>query len=499
MSNARVVPLDRIAGHALLTDLPGQDELRKSKVSLCVLIPVYNERHLVAASIARVLALQSKLISSLEVIVVDDCSTDGSWELLRQIAGTDHRIRLYRHHKNQGKGSAIRTAVSHARGDVCIVHDADMEYNPADIPSLLVPFIEEGADAVFGSRYLSAPYRRVLMHRHTNINKFITRISNWFTDLDLSDLETCYKAVKTPLLKSIPIRSNDFRFEVEIAFKLAKRRARIFEVPIRYMPRTYEEGKKIRTKDGILAIFAMLRHWIIDDIYKHDQYGSNILVDLQSARRFNNWLGDTIRPYIGDQVLEIGAGIGAFTNQIIPRDLYVASDIESDYLNYLHSYSIGKPYLRILELDAQNPAGFQRLKNQFDTVLMINVLEHLGDPDSALNNLHSALMDNGRAIILVPQSQALYGSLDEALDHKRRYSRDQLKESMERAGFEVERIFDFNRISAPAWRLNGKILKRKHFSPIQIKILEMLMPLIRKVDRCWPWQGISLIAIGRKK
>jgi SAM-dependent methyltransferase len=269
------------------------------------------------------------------------------------------------------------------------------------------------------------------MYRHTKINKLITRLGNWFTDLDLTDLETCYKAIKTPLLKSIPIRSNDFRFEVEITFKLAKRRARVFEVPIRYLPRTHEEGKKIGIKDGFLAILAMLRHWIIDDIYQHDQYGANILADLQSARRFNKWLGDTLRPHVGDRILEIGAGIGSLTSQFIPRDLYVASDINSDYLDYLRSYSIGKPYLRVLEVDATKPEDFLRLEGQFDTVLMINVLEHLSDEQAALANMHAALREGGRAIILVPHSQALYGSLDEALMHRERYSVLKLREAMQ--------------------------------------------------------------------
>jgi glycosyltransferase involved in cell wall biosynthesis len=465
---------------------------------LSILTPVYNERHLVAASLARVLALKSSLISRLELIVVDDHSTDGSWEILQRIAASDTRIKLLRHSHNRGKGAAIRTAINEATGDVCIIHDADMEYNPADIPGILLPFVEEGADAVFGSRYLSAPYRRVLMYRHTKINKTITRLGNWFTDLDLTDLETCYKAIKTPLLKSIPIRSNDFRFEVEITFKLAKRRARVFEVPIRYLPRTHEEGKKIGIKDGFLAVLAMLRHSIIDDIYQDDQYGSNILADLQSARRFNKWLGDTLRPYLGDRVLEIGAGIGSLTSQFIPRDLYVASDINPDYLDYLRSYSIGKPYLRVLEVDATNPQDFQQLEGQFDSALMINVLEHLPEEQPALANIHSALMDGGRAIILVPRSQALYGSLDKALLHRERYSVQKLRETMEKAHFTVEKIFDFNRSSLPGWIINGRLLQRKRFSKLQIKALEFLMPFIRRADCLWPWMGISLVAIGTK-
>src|SRR5882724_3753389 len=242
----------RVANHTSLTSF-----------RLSVLVPVYNERHVAEASLRRVLALEDDLISSLEVIVVDDRSTDGTWTILERLATEDDRLVLLRNERNLGKGAALRKAIARSTGDISIVHDADLEYDPADIPSLLVPFAREGADAVYGSRYLSAPYRRALMHRHTTINKILTSASNWLTDLNLTDLETCYKAVKTDLLKSIPLRSNDFRFEVELTFKLAKRRARLFEAPIRYLPRTREEGKKIKAWDGVLAIISMLYFWLI--------------------------------------------------------------------------------------------------------------------------------------------------------------------------------------------------------------------------------------------
>jgi glycosyltransferase involved in cell wall biosynthesis len=478
--------------------LPGEPEPAET-VSLSVLTPVYNERHLVGASLARVLALESDRISRLEVIVVDDCSTDGSWAVLSQIAARDSRVRLYRHEKNSGKGAAIRTALEHATGDICIVHDADMEYNPGDIPMLLRPFIEEGADAVFGSRYMSAPYRRALMHRHTVINRTLTAMSNWLTDLNLSDVETCYKAINTSLLKSIPLRSNDFRFEIEIAFKLAKRRARIFEVPIRYSPRSHEEGKKIRAKDGVLAVGAMIKYSLIDDIYSEKEYGSNILADLQDARRFNKWMADTLRPYVGDRVLEIGAGIGTLTSQFIPRDRYVATDINAHYLHYLRSYAAGKPYLQVARVDAGRPEDFVALGGSFDSVLMINVLEHVPDEQLALANVRDALVAGGRAVILVPQHPKLYNSLDDALEHRERYTAEGLRASLERAGFEVERVFDFNRTSVPAWFVNGGLFKRRTFSRFQLKGLELMMPIVRRVDTLCPWGGLSVIGIGVKR
>jgi SAM-dependent methyltransferase len=379
-----------------------------------------------------------------------------------------------------------------------MIHDADMEYNPADIPSLLRPFIDEGADAVFGSRYMSAPYRRALMHRHTMVNKTITTISNWFTDLSLSDIETCYKLVNTRLLKSMPLRSNDFRFEIEVTFKLAKRRARIFEAPIRYLPRSHDEGKKIRAKDGVLAIAAMLKYSLIDDIYAEDEYGSNILANLQNARRFNKWMADMLRPWVGDRVLEIGAGIGTLTGQFIPRDLYVASDINPHYLRYLKSYAMGKPYLHVAKVDAGRSEDFSTFTGAFDTVLMINVLEHVPDEQLALRDVHASLARGGRAVILVPQHPVLYNSLDVALEHRERYTADGLRASLERAGFQVEKIFDFNRTAVPGWWFNGRVLHRKHFTRVQLKVLELLMPFIRRLDRLAPWKGLSVVGIGVK-
>lgn len=483
----------------ILYQLPVYENQRATSFSLSILVPVYNERHVVEASLRRVLALEHSLISSLEVIVVDDCSKDGSWKILQRLASEDSRIVLLRHEKNQGKGAAIRTAIAHATGDISIVHDADLEYNPADIPSVLLPFAEEGADAVFGSRYLSARYRRALMYRHTMINSFLTFLSNCLTDLMLTDLETCYKAVNTTLLKSIPFRSNDFRFEVEIAFKLAKRRARIFEVPIRYLPRTQEEGKKIRARDGLFALAAMLRFWLIDDLYKEDEYGSHNLIELERSRRFNLWLGNTLRPFVGNRVLELGAGIGTITNQFIPRELHIASDTNPHYLHYLRSYSFGKPYLRVLEINPEEPQHFLGLEEQFDTVIAINILQHSSDEQAALRNMREALEPGGRAIVLVPQHPKLYGSLDSSLGRRERYTSDKLERAMKEAGFKVEQLIDFNRVSVPGWWLNGKLMRRRKFSRVQLKALDMAMPLLKRIDRLWPWKGLSAIAIGVKE
>lgn len=483
----------------LLYDLPVYNELTATSFSLSVLVPVYNERHVVEASLRRVLALEHDLINRLEVIVVDDFSTDGSWEILQRLADEDDRVMLLRHERNSGKGAAVRTAISRATGDISIVHDADLEYNPADIPSLLEPFAKEGADAVFGSRYLSAQYRRALMHRHTKINKFLTACSNWLTDLSLTDMETCYKAINTVLLKSIPLRSDDFRFEVEIVFKLAKRRARVFEVPVRYLPRTQEEGKKIKARDGFRALTAMMRFFFIDDLYKKDEFGSRMLAELERTRRFNLWLGHTLRPFLGDRVLEVGAGVGTLTSQFIPREVYVATDTSSHFLHYLRSYSFGKPYLRVLEFDPSQQEELQGLEQEFDTVIAINLLEHAQDELKALRTLWQTLTPGGRAIVLAPQHPALFGSLDRFLDRRKRYMAADVHRLLTHAGFNVERTIDFNRASVPGWWLNGKILRRSSFSRLQLKVLDMLTPALRRLDRFLPWRGLSVIAVAVKR
>ena len=167
-------------------------------------------------------------------------------------------------------------------------------------------------------------------------------------------------------------------------------------------------------------------------------------------------------------MLEIGAGIGTLTDQFIPRDLYFATDINPSYLHYLTKYALGKPYLRVRRVDVVEPEHFEGLAGVFDTVLMINVLEHVSDPYKALQNVASALMPAGKAVVLVPQGPGLYGSLDVALEHRERYTRAGLVESMERAGLKVEHVREFNRISVPAWWFNGRVLKRRS-SRVQLK------------------------------
>lgn len=474
------------------------DALEARRPRLSIIVPLYNERHLVGELLSRILESPARSWVDFEILVVDDGSTDGSRELVREIAAREPAIRVLEQPENQGKGSAVRRGIAEAAGDLILFQDADLEYDPRDYDRLLKPFFEDGADAVYGSRFASSERRRVLYFRHSLGNRLITFMSNWFTDLNLTDVETCYKMIRAPLLKSIPLRSNDFRLEIEITAKLSKRGCRIFEVPVSYVGRTYQEGKKIGWRDGFRALTGILKYWLIDDLYTDDAFGGQILHTLERTRRFNRWMVSRVLPDVGHRVLEIGAGIGNITGFVLPRDEYVASDINPNYLHYLHNFAAGKPYLSVAQVNLDQPGDFERLRGRFDTVICLNVLEHVKNPNAALENLFSALAPGGRALLYVPRGQALYGALDDALGHRCRYNPGMLRQEVEAAGFEVERIEGFNRASVPGWWINGKLLKRRRFSRLQLKIVDMLVPALKLVDRALPWPGLGLFCVARK-
>ena len=477
----------------------------KSSTTLSVLVPVYNEEYLVAASLERLMCLaDSPCLERVQIIVVNDGSSDRTWEAISQfrelLAGTpsDKLQWLFiQHEKNKGKAAAIHTALSAVTEELCVIHDADLEYHPGDLKKMVEVFLAEQADAVFGSRFLASEYRRVLFFRHELGNRFLTLLCNMVSDLNLSDMETCYKMVRTGLLKSIPLTGKGFEIEPEITIKLAKRGARIFEVPIRYAGRTYQEGKKINWRDGIKAVSAIFRFSISDQIYVEDAYGSQILGRLNRAPRFTRWMADVIRPYIGHTVLEIGAGIGNLTAQLIPRTSYWATDINPLYLMYLENVGRNRPYMTVSFTDAEKVATYPK-DQKFDTVICLNVVEHLADDRGALLNIRSALDAGGRAIILVPCGPSLYGTLDEVLGHQRRYTQESLKELVISAEFELEKMIEFNRIGVVAWWVNGRLLRRRTFGLWQIKALNVMTPVFRAIDKLLPLPPLSLIAVVRK-
>lgn len=222
---------------------------------LSVVIPAYNEKNTILELLRRVEAVPLSLEK--EIIVVDDFSTDGTRELLAGLGRPD--IKILFHPKNMGKGSALRTALSEATGDIVLIQDADLEYNPAEYPDLLAPILDGRADVVYGSRFLGGPHR-VLFFWHSVANRFLTALSNMVTNLNLTDMETCYKVFRKDVLERLRLKSRRFGFEPEVTIKVAKLKCRIYEVPISYAGRNYNEGKKIGWKDAVAALWHILRY-----------------------------------------------------------------------------------------------------------------------------------------------------------------------------------------------------------------------------------------------
>lgn len=225
-------------------------------MKLSVVMPVYNERGTLREVVQRVLAVPMEL----ELICVDDGSSDGSTEILAELQQQFPQIRVFLQPQNMGKGAALRRGIEEAVGDYVIVQDADLEYDPAEYPVLLGPLEQGKADVVFGSRFLGGGPHRVLYFWHSVGNRLLTLMSNVFTDMNLSDMETCYKVFRREILQAIPIEENRFGFEPEITVKIAKRRLRVYEVGISYWGRTYEEGKKIGWKDGVRAVYCLVKY-----------------------------------------------------------------------------------------------------------------------------------------------------------------------------------------------------------------------------------------------
>lgn len=463
---------------------------------LSILVPVYNEEEYLAEILDR--AVRAPLPGDLqrEIVVVDDGSTDDSaliaGECARRHAGV---IRVLSQPRNQGKGAAIRRAVAEARGEWCIIQDADLEYDPREYARVLEPLVAGAADVVYGSRFALRERRRVLYFWHSVANHWLTTLANIAADLNLTDVETCYKAFRTSLLRSIPIRSDRFGFEPEITIKLAKRQAYIFEVPISYEGRTYADGKKVGLRDAFEAVYVILRCWFASDLYTDP--GGEILDAFSVTPRFNRWMADTIRPYVGARVLEIGAGTGSITRHLSDRSQVLATDTRPDYVDRLRGRFENRPNVSVrrLVLGETNP---DLPKGEFDTVVCSNVLEHIEDDRAALAEMNRALVDGGRLVLVVPMLRALHGSIDRALAHHRRYEKDEIAARLAEAGFALEALAPFNVIGIFGWWLNSRVLRRRSVPPIQARINDLLVPWIRFEDRFHPRHGMSALVVGRK-
>jgi glycosyltransferase involved in cell wall biosynthesis len=470
-----------------MPDLPSKPPL------LSVVIPCYNERSTVAELLRHVLDVPIDK----EIIVIDDKSTDGSAGVVAALAAQWPQIRHVFQPVNMGKGAAIRRGIAEAVGDIVLIQDADLEYDPNEYPKLIQPIVDGHADVVFGSRFEGYP-RRVMLYWHRLGNNLLTFLSNCTTNLDLTDMETCYKVFRREVIQSINLRSNRFGIEPEITAKVARRGYRIYEVPISYYGRDYWEGKKINWKDGFSAIWTIFRYGLFDDP-SNEPATYKTLRRRGSLKRYNQWIWERIAPFVGQRVLEVGAGSGTMTRFLYGRELIVASDKETPYIDRLRNAFRRRPGMLVERLDLDRDDALDLTGHNFDTVLCINVLEHTNDDAAALVRANKLLVPGGRIIIFVPAGKALFGTLDRGIGHQRRYDKDELVAMLQTAGFEVEEAVYQNRMARLAWWLNSNILKRNALPAAQSKIFDRLVPLLKALDGARPKSGLSLIVVGRKR
>lgn len=461
---------------------------------LSIIIPAFNEKNTIEKILEKI--EQVKFPCAKEIIAVDDCSTDGTFEKIKGLKHKYADLKVYRNDRNSGKGTTVREGFKYAQGDVAIIQDADLEYDPNDIPKVIQPILEGYADVVYGSRFAGHP-RRALYFWHSLGNRFLTFLSNLFSNLNLTDMETGYKALKKLVYKNIRLTSRSFTIEPEITAKVARMRQRIYEVPISYRGRSYYEGKKIDWKDGIKAVVAIIKHSLFTSI--SDDTGFKTLELLSTTESYNRCIYDEIRDFIGDRVLEVGSGIGNMTKYFLPKDLVIATDISESYLNILQNVFEGSPNVKVSRLDLERFNTEEIKKKSVDTIVCLNVLEHTENHEKVLEQLSEAIQSKGRLILLVPACPWAYGTLDKNLEHKRRYTKRGLSELASKNGFKTLSIKYFNLPGIFGWAFSSKVLRRKNLSKIQMKLFNLLIPMVKLERIIPPPLGLSLIAILEKE
>jgi 2-polyprenyl-3-methyl-5-hydroxy-6-metoxy-1,4-benzoquinol methylase len=471
---------------------------------LSVVVPAYNEAGTILESIGQVL-LQPFVR---EIVVVDDASTDETSSVLDLL--DDPRVRVLRHAANQGKGAALRTGFGEVLGPYVAIHDADLEYDPSDLARLLAPLVAGDADVVYGSRFLTGDARRVLFFWHSLGNQFLTLLSNAATNLNLSDMETCYKVFRKEVLDSIVIEESRFGFEPEVTVKVATARWRVYEVGISYRGRTYEEGKKIGWRDGAHAVRCIVQYSVREKarsrrIRRLEATGElealrGSLEDLKGADNYYDWIGSLLIPHLDGHVLEVGAGSGTVTRQLTSAGLSVTA-IEPDPDSFAKLQMNTASDERVVAIHGTSFDVVTSDAGAFGGAVLINVLEHISDDKGELKRVAALLQPGSPILIWVPANELLYSKFDLAVGHYRRYSRKNVEAVCAAAGLVVESSRYVNAPGALAW---GVVAKAAGRAPTEGRLTQTydthVVPKVRAVESriSMPF-GQSLLVVARTR
>ncbi|MDR1271279.1 MAG: glycosyltransferase [Planctomycetaceae bacterium] len=468
---------------------------------LSILIPVYNEQAYLERLVERVVAAWLPEGLEKEIIIVNDASKDRTPEIILKLCERYPIIRAFEQPTNQGKGAAIRRAIEEMTGDFAIIQDADLEYNPNEYHLVLKPLLDGYADVVYGSRFASREMRKVLFYHHKIGNNLLTFLSNLVTGLDLTDMETCYKAFRGHVLKSIPLRSNRFGIEPEITVKIAKRGLNVYEVPISYHGRKYSEGKKIGWKDGISAVWTILKYWFLDDYAKE----SDVLQVKNSPDSLRRYYHNIVRcslPYLGNKILELESHVGLVSRLLPQREKLVVSDHREECVRFLKNLFDGNAVVSVIYFDPDSNFNTDSdidsdkavPNNEFDSVLYIHGLQKTENDLAVLKQIYKILRPGGKAILVVPQYPSLFCELDKTLDYRRRYTKQKVNQLCQETGFRIVKCRSVHTAAYFSWLFNGVLLHHAKIGKVQLKILNMLTPFSGLLSLLLPGGNLFVVA-----
>ncbi len=388
----------------------------------------------------------------------------------------------------KGKGAAIRAALGRVTGDITVLQDADAAYSLNACEALCQPIREDTADAVFGNRRVPGGGAELLADRA------VGQLTRFVSDVTLGDPLCGQRAFRTAALKSVTLTSDDEAVDAEIVVKLAAQLYRLAEVPV-----GLEAAPRQPLGSHLTRLRTLLRYATVRDDADNQHEGYTTLERMDGANNYNAWLGQRFREHLGQRVLEIGAGIGTITEKLEPGlELLIALEVDRFYVDRLKNKFRGRPHVRPYLSDVAL-ADWEALKaERLDTIVLSNVLEHIPDDASAVRRFRQILPPGGRVVVLVPALPQIYGAIDEAVGHFRRYTMGTLRDVLEGNGFEVEKLEWMNLVGIPGWFMNSRVMRRRSVPKLQLKVYDRLAPLLARAESQVKLPvGMSLFAVAR--